>query len=67
MNISKITKNDFLNYEQVRRFGGYDMLNFQAFQLTGMSRARYLVINEHYKYLYDKYRLELQKDEWSTK
>lgn len=64
---SQISKNDFLNFEQVRRFGGCDMLDPRAFHLTGMSKIKYLFIFENYKSLLEKYRDELQNNEWSTK
>lgn len=67
MDVGQVTKNDFLNYEQVRRFGGYDMFDPRAFKLTGLTKTRFLVINQHYNSLYNKYRDELQKNEWSTK
>jgi|TARA_R100000789_G_scaffold98417_2_gene102245 hypothetical protein len=61
---NQITKNDFLNYEQVRRFGGYDMIDPRSFTLTGLSRARYLCIYENYKSLCEKYANELKREEW---
>jgi|TARA_R100001530_G_scaffold44207_1_gene33581 hypothetical protein len=64
MNINQITKNEFLNYEQVRRFGGYAMYDFRAFELTGMSRVRFLLILENYELLCEKYASELKKEVW---
>jgi len=43
------------------------MLDPRAFHLTGMSKIKYLFIFENYKSLLEKYRDELQNNEWSTK
>ena len=64
MTINQITKNDFINFEQVRRFSSYTMYDPRSRQLTGMSSNRYVCIIENYSVLLDKYADAISKNEW---
>jgi len=64
MTISQITKNDFMNFEQVRRFGSYTLYDPRSRQLTGMSEERYVCIIENYSIFLDKYADAISNDEW---
>ena len=46
-----ISKDEFLDYETVRRSGFYNMLDAQARELSGLSAEKYATIMEHYRKL----------------
>ena len=52
----KITKNEFLAYEGVRRYGKWNMFSPEAKEATGLNREKYLAIIDNYNKLADKYR-----------
>ena len=64
MTVNQITKNDFMNFEQVRRFSSYTMYDPRARQSTGLSSKRYVCIIENYSVLLDKYADAISKNEW---
>ncbi|ANS03251.1 hypothetical protein [uncultured Mediterranean phage uvDeep-CGR2-KM18-C269] len=64
MTVNQITKNDFMNFEQVRRFSSYTMYDPRSRQLTGLSKERYVCIIENYSALLDKYSDAISNDEW---
>lgn len=46
-----ITRQDFLNYEKVRKSGKYDMLFSAAREATGLTEDQYYAIRTHYTQL----------------
>tara|TARA_R100000656_G_scaffold124208_1_gene101863 strand:- start:705 stop:893 length:189 start_codon:yes stop_codon:yes gene_type:complete len=52
----KITENEFLAYEGVRRYGKWNMFSPEAKEATGLNREKYLAIIDNYNKLADKYR-----------
>ena len=50
-----ITKEDFLDYETVRKSGFYNMLDPQAVVLSGLGKKKYLTIMDNYSKLKNKY------------
>lgn len=46
-----ITRQDFLNYEKVRKSGKYDMLFSDAREATGLTEDQYYAIRTHYTQL----------------
>ena len=52
----KITENEFLAYEEVRRYGKWNMFSPEAKEATGLNREKYLAIIDNYNKLADKYR-----------
>ena len=52
----KITKNEFLAYEEVYRYGKWSMFSPDAREATGLSRKKYLAIIGYYNELADYYR-----------
>ena len=51
----KITKNEFLAYEEVYRYGKWSMFSPEAREATGLNRKKYLAIIENYNELVKKY------------
>ncbi len=50
-----ITKEDFLDYETVRKSGMYNMMEPEARALTDLSREKWVTIIRTYGQLKDKY------------
>ena len=55
MNIDKITKEDFEEYEEVRSGGRFNMFEKNARILSGLPEDTYYWIMEHYSELTMKY------------
>ena len=55
MNTQYITKEDFLDYETVRKSGFHNMFDVQAIELSGLSRSKYVTIMDNYSELKNKY------------
>ena len=51
----QITKDEFLDYETVKRSGFYNMLDSQAREMTDLSREQWVTIIENYSELKNKY------------
>ena len=50
-----ITKEDFLDYETVRKSGMHNMMEPQAIALTDLSREQWIIIIKNYSELKNKY------------
>ena len=50
-----ISKDEFLDYETVKRSGFYNMLDSQAREMTDLSREQWVTIIENYSELKNKY------------
>ena len=51
----QITKDEFLDYETVRRSGFYNMFDSQAREMTDLSKDKWIAIIKNYSELKDKY------------
>ena len=51
----QITKDEFLDYETVRRSGFYNMFDPQAREMTDLSKSKWVTIIKNYSELKDKY------------
>ena len=51
----QITKDEFLDYETVRKSGYYNMFDPQAREMTDLSRNKWTVIIKNYSELRAKY------------
>lgn len=50
-----ISKDEFLDYETVKRSGFYNMLDSQAREMTDLSEDQWITIIENYSELKNKY------------
>lgn len=57
-----ITREDFLNYEKVRKSGKYDMLFSAAREATGLTEDQYYAIRAHYTQLAEMVKNDKNKD-----
>lgn len=57
-----ITRENFLNYEKVRKSGKYDMLFSAAREATGLTEDQYYAIRTHYKQLAKMVKNDKSKD-----
>jgi len=55
VNLDQITKEDFEDYERVRRGGRRNMRSREAQLATGLDRTTYLAVLEHYSELLAKW------------
>ena len=51
----QITKDEFLDYETVKRSGFYNMLDSQAREMTDLSEEQWITIIKNYSELKNKY------------
>ena len=51
----QIKKDEFLDYETVRRSGFYNMFDPQAREMTDLSKSKWVTIIKNYSELKDKY------------
>ncbi len=65
-NIDDITVEDFLAFEQVRRYGRWNMFDPMAKKSTGLDSDTYFGVIQHYNELKEKYKQEV-KDEWNKR
>lgn len=57
-----ITRENFFNYEKVRKSGKYDMLFSAAREATGLTEDQYYAIRTHYKQLAKMVKYDKSKD-----
>ena len=55
MNNINITRDEFLDYETVRKSGIYNMFDPQARDLSGLSKDKYITIIRNYSELKEQY------------
>tara|TARA_R100000742_G_C4256606_1_gene74478 strand:- start:658 stop:894 length:237 start_codon:yes stop_codon:yes gene_type:complete len=59
----EVNKEDFLEYESIRRGGKYNMLDPMARKISGLSKDQWIAILKNYDDLYQAYIEEYLHDE----
>lgn len=65
-NIEDITADDFIAFEDVRRYGRWNMFDPMAKTSTGLDDDTYFGVIHHYTELKEKYSNEI-KDSWDKR
>jgi|TARA_Y100000294_G_C8556315_1_gene337312 hypothetical protein len=60
----KITKSNFEAYEEVRRYGGWNMFDPMARLSSGLNKDKYLAIIENYDTLKTKFQEKKETTPW---
>jgi len=59
--VNNITFNQYSAYEEVRRYGNWNMFSPDAVEASGLNKDIYLSIITHYDKLHEKYNSEFIK------